>query len=134
MREISPGQPVNSEKHAIDAYLAIARVLGNEDKTPDYISYTLKDKKIIDRYIGSYQQFYGPPRTEMGDRIEITKSGNQLFFTAKRTNEKIPIYYFKNSTFFFVNDPKLIRFGKTGELKVIDGDTDALKFKKVTNN
>jgi len=124
------GAACKFRKTAIDAYLAIARVLGNEDKTPDNISYTLKDEKII----GSYQQFYGPPRTEMGDRIEITKSGNQIFFTTKTKNEKIPVYYLKNSTFFFINDPKLIRFGKTGELKVIDGDTDVLKFKKVTNN
>jgi hypothetical protein len=128
------GAACKFRKTAIEAYMAIARVLGNEDKTPVYISYTLKDKKIIGRYVGSYQQFYGPPRTEMGNRIEITKSRNQLFFTSKRTNEKIPVYYFKNSTFFFVNDPKLIRFGTTGELKVIDGDTDALKFKKITNN
>jgi hypothetical protein len=124
------GAACKYRKNAIDAYQAIARVLGNEDKTPDNIRYTLKDEKII----GSYQQFYGPPRTEMGDRIEITKSGNQIFFTTKTKNEKIPVYYFKNSTFFFINDPKLIRFGKTGELKVIDGDTDVLKFKKVTNN
>ena len=126
------GAACKYRKNAIDAYLAIARVLGNEDKTPDYISYTLKDKKIIDRYVGSYQQVYGPPRTEMGERIEITKNGNQLFFTAKTTNEKIPIYYFKNSTFFFVNNPKLIKFDKTGELTVIDGYTDVLKFKKIT--
>jgi len=124
------GAACKYRKNAIDAYQAIARVLGNEDKTPDNIRYTLKDEKII----GSYQQFYGPPRTEMGDRIEITKSGNQIFFTTKTKNEKIPVYYLKNSTFFFINDPKLIRFGKTGELKVIDGDTDVLKFKKVTNN
>ena len=128
------GAACKYRKNAIDAYRAIARVLGNKDKIPDYISYTIRNKKVVDRYVGSYRQFYGPPHTEMGNRIEITKSGNQLFFTAKTTNEKIPIYYFRNSTFFFANDPKLINFGKTGELKVIDGDTDALKFKKVTNN
>ena len=128
------GAACKYRKHAIDAYLAIARVLENNDKTPDYISYTLKDKKAVDRYVGSYQQFYGPSHTEMGDRLEITKSGDKLFFTAKTTNEKIPIYYFKNSTFFFADDPKLIKFDKTGELKVIDGDTDELKFRKVTNN
>jgi len=117
-------------KNAIDAYLAIARVLGNTDKTPDYISYTLKDKNAVDRFVGSYQQVYGPSHTEIGDRIEITKSGDQLYFTTKTTHEKIPIYYFKNSTFFFVNNHKLITFGKTGELTVIDGHTDARKFKK----
>ncbi len=126
------GAACNYRKNAIDAYQTITRVLGNKDKTPDYISYILKDKNAINRYVGSYQQFYGPPHTEMGNRIEITKSGDQLYFTTKTTNEKIPIYYFKNSTFFFVNDPKLIKLDKTGELTVIDGDTDALKFKKVT--
>ncbi len=128
------GAACKYRKNAIDTYQAIARVLGNRAKTPDYISYTLKDKKVVDRYVGSYQQFYGPPHTEMGNRIEITKSGDQLLFTSRKTNEKIPVYYFRNSMFFFVNDPKLINFGKTGELEVIDGDTDALKFKKITNN
>ncbi len=117
-------------KNAIDAYRAIARVLGNTDKTPDYISYTLKDKKVISRYMGWYQQVSGPTHTEIGDRIEITNNGDQLFFASKTTN-KIPIYYFKNATFFFVNDPKLITFNKTGELKVIDGNLAALKFKKI---
>lgn len=117
-------------KNAIDAYLAIASVLDNEDKTPDNINYTLKDKKVVGQYVGSYQQVYGSPYTELGDRIEITNSGDQLFFATKTTN-KTPIYYFRNSTFFFVNDPKLITFDKTGELTIIDGHTDVLKFKKV---
>jgi hypothetical protein len=123
----------NYRKNAIDTYLAIARVLGNKDKIPDYISYTLKDKKVVGRYVGSYQQFYGPPHTEMGEQIEITQSGDQLFFATK-TIKKVPIYYFKNSTFFFEYDDKLIIFDKTGELTIINGHTDALKFKKVTNN
>jgi len=124
----------NYRKNAIETYLAIARVLGNKDKIPDYISYTLKDKKTVGGYVGSYQRVYGSPHTEIGDRIEITKSEDQLFFTAKTTKKKIPIYCFKNSTFFFVNDPKLIIIDKTGELTVIDGLTDVLKFKKVTKN
>jgi hypothetical protein len=123
----------NYRKNAIDTYLAIARVLGNKDKIPDYVSYTLKDKKVVGRYVGSYQQFYGPPHTEMGEQIEITQSGDQLFFATK-TIKKVPIYYFKNSTFFFEYDDKLIIFDKTGELTIINGHTDALKFKKVTNN
>jgi hypothetical protein len=123
----------NYRKNAIDTYLAIARVLGNKDKIPDYISYTLKDKKVVGRYVGSYQQFYGPPHTEMGEQIEITQSGDQLFFATK-TIKKVPIYYFKNSTFFFEYDDKLIIFDKTGELTIINGHTDALKFKKLTNN
>ena len=118
-------------KNAIDAYLAIARVLGNKDKTPDYISYTLKDKKVIGRYVGWYQQVYGPQNKGIGDRIEITKSGDKLFFTSK-TTQKIPFYYFKNATFFSVNDPELITFHKTGELTLINGWTDVLKFKKVS--
>ena len=121
-------------KSAIDAYLAIAHVLGNTAKIPDHIRYTLKDKEVADGYVGSYQQIYGSPLTEIGDRIEVTKSEDQLFFTTKITKEKIPIYYFKNATFFFVNDPKLITFDKTGELTLIDGLTDVLKFKKTTND
>ena len=124
------GAACEFRKNAIDAYLAIARVLGNKDKTPDYISYTLKDKKVVGRYVGRYQQVSGPIHTEIGDRIEITNNGDQLFFASKTTN-KIPIYYFKNATFFFVNDPKLITFNKTGELKVIDGNLAVLKFKKI---
>ena len=69
----------------------------------------------------------------MGEQIEITQSGDQLFFATK-TIKKVPIYYFKNSTFFFEYDDKLIIFDKTGELTIINGHTDALKFKKLTNN
>ena len=119
-------------KNAIDAYLAIARILGNTNQTPDYISYWLKHPKVADRYVGWYQQVYGPQSSEIGNRIEITKSGDQLFFATKTTH-KTPIYYFKNSTFFFVNNGRLITFNKTGTLTIIDGTTDVLKFKKVTN-
>ncbi|MBN2639589.1 MAG: hypothetical protein JXR65_10955 [Bacteroidales bacterium] len=120
----------NFRKNAIDAYLAIAHVLGNTNQTPDYISYTLKNPKVTDRYVGWYQQVYGPLLTEIGNRIEITKSGDQLFFATKTTH-KTPIYYFRNSTFFFVNDGRLITFDKTGALTIINGNTDVLKFKKI---
>ncbi len=74
--------------NAVDVYLEIAKLIGNEDELPEYINHNFEeiDSEILQQYAGTYNLIVGNENPSISEsKFRISVNGSHLVYEADGT-------------------------------------------------